>query len=79
MAQPARTRTGMITGTVDAYDKRKGYGFIAPDGGGAQVFVSFREVIRAGLGPLSTGQRLRFRVTTATPLRMATDLAPLPA
>lgn len=68
----------MGTGTVRSYDKRKGYGYIAPDGGGGHVFVSFREVIRAGLEPLREGQRLRFRLATESRMRMATELAGLP-
>ena len=51
---------------------------IAPDGGGGHVFVSFREVVRAGLEPLREGQRLRFRLATESRMRMATELAGLP-
>lgn len=65
----------MLTGTVTSYDKRKGYGYIDPDGEGRGVFVSFREVVRAGLGPLSEGQRLRFRLEPDQRSRIAVDLA----
>ena len=65
----------MITGTVRSYDKREGYGLIVPDGGGHPIYVSFREVVRAGLGPLSEGQRLRFRLASESRERMAKDLA----
>ncbi|MDP6515323.1 MAG: cold shock domain-containing protein [Alphaproteobacteria bacterium] len=66
----------MSTGTVSSYDKSKGFGYIAPDEGGAPVFVSFREVIRAEIGPLQVGQRLRFEFAAESRFRMATDLMP---
>ena len=69
----------MNTGTVSSYYKSRGYGFIAPDEGGAPVFVSFREVVRADIGPLMVGQRLRFQYVAESRYRMATDLAPAAA
>ena len=39
----------MPTGTVKFYNEQKGYGFIAPDGGGNDVFVHATALERAGL------------------------------
>ena len=52
----------MPTGTVKWFNATKGYGFIAPEDGGKDVFVHVRAVERAGLGTLHEGQRLAFEV-----------------
>jgi CspA family cold shock protein len=49
------------TGTVKWFDDGKGFGFITPDGGGADVFVHVSAVERAGLPPLNEGQRITFQ------------------
>jgi len=53
------------TGTVKFFDMRRGYGFIMPDDGGADVFVHFTAVSRAGLPVLLPGMRLRFELVPA--------------
>jgi CspA family cold shock protein len=50
----------MANGIVKFYNSGKGYGFIAPDGGGGDVFVHVTVLERAGLGPLSEGQAVEF-------------------
>ncbi|HEY7608549.1 MAG TPA: cold-shock protein [Alphaproteobacteria bacterium] len=52
----------MATGTVKWFNATKGFGFIAPDGGGKDVFVHVTAVQRAGLQALSEGQRVTFDV-----------------
>ncbi|MBL8663356.1 MAG: cold-shock protein [Alphaproteobacteria bacterium] len=52
----------MATGTVKWFNATKGFGFIAPDGGGKDVFVHVTAVQRAGLQSLSEGQRVSFDV-----------------
>jgi CspA family cold shock protein len=52
----------MATGTVKWFNATKGFGFIAPDGGGKDVFVHVTAVQRAGLQSLSEGQRVTFDV-----------------
>ena len=46
----------MPTGTVKWFNAAKGYGFIAPHGGGKDLFVHVSAVERAGLSNLSEGQ-----------------------
>ena len=50
----------MPTGTVKWFNTTKGYGFIAPDGGGKDVFVHISAVERSGLTTLESGQRVTF-------------------
>jgi cold shock protein len=54
----------MTIGTVKFFNTDKGYGFIAPDGGGADSFVHISAVERAGLGSLSKDQRVQYDVET---------------
>ena len=50
------------TGVVKWFNVTKGYGFIAPEGGGKDVFVHISAVQRAGLRGLNEGQRVQFDV-----------------
>lgn len=52
----------MTTGTVKWFNAQKGYGFIQPDDGGADVFVHISAVERAGLGSLNEGQKLSYEL-----------------
>ncbi|MCO5159920.1 MAG: cold-shock protein [Mesorhizobium sp.] len=52
----------MTTGTVKFFNSTKGYGFIAPDNGGADVFVHISAVERAGMRTIAEGQKLSFEV-----------------
>jgi cold shock protein len=49
-------------GTVKWFSGAKGYGFIAPDGGGADVFVHFSAIEAAGFRTLEEGDRVEFSV-----------------
>ena len=50
----------MTKGTVKFYNETKGYGFIAPDDGGKDVFVHATALQRAGLHSLAEGQAVEF-------------------
>jgi len=52
----------MATGTVKFFNGQKGFGFIAQDGGGPDVFVHVTAVERAGMRGLVEGQKLTFDV-----------------
>ena len=52
----------MPQGTVKWFNPTKGYGFIAPETGGKDVFVHISAVQKAGLRSLSEGQKLGFEV-----------------
>lgn len=50
----------MNTGSVKFYNSNKGFGFIAPDGGGNDVFVHATALERAGIRGLVEGQKVSF-------------------
>ena len=52
----------MATGTVKWFNSQKGFGFIQPDDGGADVFVHISAVERAGLAGLHEGQKVSFEL-----------------
>ena len=52
----------MASGTVKWFNATKGYGFIAPDTGGKDVFVHISAVERAGLSTLAEGAKVTFDV-----------------
>ena len=52
----------MAVGTVKWFNGTKGYGFIQPEGGGADVFVHISAVERAGMRGLNGGQKISFDV-----------------
>ncbi|MDH7795328.1 cold shock CspA family protein [Beijerinckia sp. GAS462] len=54
----------MATGTVKWFNDQKGYGFIAPDDGGKDVFVHVSAVEQAGMRGLNEGQKLNYEIVT---------------
>ena len=52
----------MTTGTVKWFNSQKGFGFIQPDDGGADVFVHISAVERAGLPGLNDGQKVSYEL-----------------
>lgn len=52
----------MATGTVKWFNSTKGYGFITPDEGGADVFVHISAVQAAGMKSLNDGQKLSYEL-----------------
>ena len=65
----------MQTGTVKRFNKIKGYGFIAPDNGGEEVFVHFSQVQMSGYKELKEGQRISYDLEKGERGEFATNVA----
>ncbi|MNC92159.1 Cold shock protein CspA [compost metagenome] len=52
----------MATGKVKFFNGSKGYGFIAPDDGGPDVFVHVSELERSGVNSLNEGDKVSFEI-----------------
>jgi CspA family cold shock protein len=52
----------MATGTVKWFNDAKGFGFIAPDGGGKDVFVHHTAIQADGFRSLAEGQKVEFEI-----------------
>lgn len=63
----------MTIGTVKFFNTTKGYGFIAPDGGGKDVFVHITTLQRQGIQSLAEGQKVTFEVATGRDGKVAAD------
>ncbi|GLQ22869.1 cold-shock protein CspA [Algimonas ampicilliniresistens] len=50
----------MQTGTVKFFNTTKGFGFIAPEGGGDDVFVHISALQRSGLDSINEGDKVQF-------------------
>lgn len=64
----------MASGTVKWFNATKGYGFIQPDDGGADIFVHISAVERAGMSTLNEGQKLSFELEDRQGKTNASDI-----
>ena len=65
------------TGTVKWFNDEKGFGFIAQDNGGPDVFAHFRQITGDGFKSLAEGQRVEFTITQGQKGLQAEDIRPL--
>jgi CspA family cold shock protein len=66
----------MATGTVKWFSSEKGYGFITPDDGSADVFVHFSAIVGDGYRNLDEGQKVSYEVTQGQKGPQATNVQP---
>ena len=64
-------------GTVKWFNAEKGYGFIAVEGGGADVFVHYSAIATTGYRSLDEGQKVEFDVTQGQKGPQAENVRPM--
>lgn len=64
----------MATGTVKWFNDAKGFGFVTPDGGGADLFVHFSAIQGQGFKTLQENQRVSFDATTGPKGQQASNI-----
>jgi cold shock protein len=67
----------MAQGTVKWFNAEKGFGFIAQDDGGADVFVHFSAIQTSGYRSLDENQRVEFEITQGQKGPQAENVRPL--
>jgi CspA family cold shock protein len=67
----------MAVGTVKWFNADKGFGFITPDGGGADVFAHFSAIASSGFRSLADNQRVEFEVTQGPKGPQAANIRPV--
>ncbi|WP_285751113.1 cold-shock protein [Lentzea sp. NBRC 105346] len=67
----------MATGTVKWFNSEKGFGFIAPDDGSADVFVHYSEIQSKGFRSLEENQKVEFEVGQGQKGPQAQQVRPL--
>ncbi len=66
----------MGTGRVKWFNAKKGFGFIAPDDGGADLFVHHSEIRTEGYATLDEGQKVQFEIGQGKKGPCATNVVP---
>jgi CspA family cold shock protein len=66
----------MATGTVKWFSSEKGFGFITPEDGSADVFVHFSAIAGDGYRNLDEGQRVEYDVTQGQKGPQAANVKP---
>jgi CspA family cold shock protein len=64
-------------GTVKWFNDSKGFGFITPDSGGADLFAHFQEIKGTGFKSLGEGQRVSFVRGTGPKGEKASEISPI--
>lgn len=69
--------SNQTTGSVKWFNETKGFGFITPDSGGADVFVHFNAIAAEGFKTLNEGQKVSFVIEKGNKGPQAANVSPL--
>jgi len=75
--QVTKEKKIVVTGTVKWFNSDKGFGFITPDGDGADVFAHFSAIATSGFRSLDENQRVEFDVAQGAKGPQAENIRPL--
>ena len=64
----------MATGIVKWFNDAKGFGFVAPDDGGADLFIHFSAINMGGFKSLKEGQKISFEVAQGPKGKQASNI-----
>ena len=67
----------MTVGTVKWFNAEKGFGFITPDDGGADLFAHYSAIATGGFRSLEENQRVEFEVTQGAKGPQAANIRPV--
>lgn len=66
----------MATGVVKWFNDAKGFGFITPYDGGADLFAHFSAIVSSGFKSLKDGQRVKFDIVDGPKGKQAANIQP---
>jgi CspA family cold shock protein len=77
VADPCEQGRDMAVGTVKWFNAEKGFGFITPDDGGADVFAHFSAIATSGYRSLDENQRVEFEIAQGQKGPQAENIRPV--
>jgi CspA family cold shock protein len=76
LAPVTQKEIAMATGTVKWFNAEKGFGFIAQDSGGPDVFVHYSAIASTGYRELAEGQKVQFDIVQGPKGPQAENVTP---
>ena len=67
----------LFEGTLQSWNDERGFGFIAPDGGGPDVFAHYSAISTSGFRTLDENQKVEFEITQGPKGPQASTISPI--